>query len=337
MRKIYLLILTLTILLFSLISCSKNESVVDNKETDKKQVEQKLENKDNDLKFEFEADDYVNPDPNYKKAKGFLYEVINKETGNKVNLLGSIHVYDKKYYPLSDNIMNAYNESKTVSFEILPLDVSDTLKIINIMTLKDNTLKDLLDIETGMKLEKVIQKLDINPDLLKTVQPIFASTNIETILMTKYGFDPEIGIDNYFTRKAIRDSKEIFAIEGAVNQIEMLSSISKETQVELLKSTLDSVLSENNEENELNLVDIWYQGDEEAIVKLSEGDLFEKLPEYKEKLLTLRDKGMYDYIVEKLNTGKDNIDMVIVGALHVSSKDGLVKMLKSSGYDVIRK
>lgn len=367
-KKVLYYILTL-VLLFSLLSgCSVNNKKEDTKQNPvQKENEQmqdaqkegqkdakadeKIEDRSNNKPLSEKADfyaseidreDYQNPDPNFVKSKGFLYKMKNPANESIVYLLGSIHIYREDYYPLSDAIMNAYKESKSLSYEILDAanpSAEDIAYMMEKITYKGNdALKNHISPELYEKLKQVQKKFNFPPNLVTMYTPIFAATNLEVYLGTLKGHNPFAGIEGFFMRKAKRDQKPEYEIENFKFQIDMLSGMSEETQIQMLEEIVDKMLEMDLEaqDDDEDLFTHWYTGNEEQILIDLKDSEMTKNTEYMDKMIYDRNKVMADYVDNMLQTKSNETNMVLVGALHVIGEGGIVDLLKDKGYEIDR-
>lgn len=294
--------------------------------------------------LDIDRDDYENPDPNFVKSKGFLYKLHNEKNNSTVYLLGSIHIYKEDYYPLSDNIMNAYNESKSLTYEILNADSPSTEDLQYVMEksmYKNDVLKNHVSEELYDKLKKVQEKFEFPPSIVTQYTPAFASLNLEVYLATLQGHNGLAGIEGFFGRRAQRDQKPEYQIESLKSQIDMLASFSYETQIQMLEETVDHALEIDKDEflkenQDEGLFQYWYLGDEEKIMgELTNSALYEN-KEYIDKMINHRNELMADYVEKMLEEKADETNMVIVGALHVIGKGGIVDLLDEKDYSIER-
>lgn len=358
--KLYVLIMTLLMAL--LIGCSNEQKEQgqngQHSDATQKQVTQNNEDKDvedvSDNKpesqpitfplLDIDRDDYENPDPNFVKSRGFLYKLQNQKNNSTVYLLGSIHIYKEEYYPLSDAIMNAYNESKSLTYEILNADTpstEDLQYVVEKSMYKNDVLKNHVSEALYEKLKKVQEKFEFPPAIVTQYTPAFASLNLEVYLSTLQGHNALAGIEGFFGRRALRDKKPEYQIESLKSQIDMLASMSDETQIQMLEETVDHALEIDkdaflNEEQDEGLFHYWYLGDEEKIMsELTNSSLYQN-QEYIDKMINHRNELMAKYVEKMLEEKADETNMVIVGALHVIGKGGIVDLLDEKGYSIER-
>ena len=123
-------------------------------------------------------------------SKGLLWEA--EKNGNKVYMLGSIHMADSSIYPFSNRIMDRFKESDKLFVEV---DISDQEANAAIMAKKmeemgqkmkysdGKTLKDDLGEELYGKLKKVMDKFEVEESIYKDTQIWGVIPQIETFKM----------------------------------------------------------------------------------------------------------------------------------------------------------
>lgn len=111
-------------------------------------------------------------------SKGVIWEVDNK--GNKVYLLGSIHMADSSIYPYSKDLMDKFNSSDELYVEV---DISDTkkteaatIKMMEDMTKKmqyadGKKLKDVIGDELYSQLKAVMDKNEVPETAYESSKP----------------------------------------------------------------------------------------------------------------------------------------------------------------------
>ena len=190
---------------------------------------------------------------------GFFWEVSNEN--NKIYLLGSIHIGNEDLYPLNKNMELAFEESNVLIVETNPTDADNlNLDILQkVFYLDGTTIKDHISEELYVKLCEALINLDQNIAYIKSFKPWFAALTLQDFDIVKHGYTAELGIDNYYITKALKDkNKEIIELESMEYQINTFADFSHELQEYFLKSTLNDLT--NSEQTYLKLLDAWKTG-----------------------------------------------------------------------------
>ena len=271
--------------------------------------------------------------------KAFFWQVTSDTA--TVYLLGSIHFADKSFYPLRQEIENAFSRCE---YLVVELDVNKVdAEIYNSLlsqkgVYKDGkTIKDVISNETWLQLQKRLDQLNINYDVIKNYRPGVLVLTLTAMQVMHMGFDPQLGIDVHFLLEATRQAKNIIELETLEQQINLFLNIPDGEL--LLKESLYSL-----DESELmmaNMVSYWKYGDETQMNKLLFEDAIEDYPAFSEiydRLFYERNEQMtlkIDAMLKQKAAGK-TFYFVVVGAGHLIGEQGIVNALKEKGYDVKR-
>ncbi len=263
--------------------------------------------------------------------KHTLWRVSSKT--NSVYILGSIHLLKQSDYPLDDVLEKAYENSRQLYLEI-NLDAVDDQKIQQ-LTIEKGTypsveaLKSALSKQTYELTERRLAGLGLNIEQFDRLKPWLLATTISIAELEKLGYDPGHGVDRYFEGKARKDGKKVDGFETAEYQLNLLADLPTRMQEELLLQTLAEL--DDMESQIAAIVGAWKTGDTAA---LDDGMLksFREYPDLYRTLLINRNKNWLPKI-EALIGRNENV-MIIVGAAHLTGKDGIIASLKQKGYKV---
>jgi uncharacterized protein YbaP (TraB family) len=272
-------------------------------------------------------------------STGFLWKVENK--GNTVYLLGSIHVANDKMYPLRPEVEAAFEASQYLGVEVdlSKIDQNEIQKfILEKGSYTDGTkLKDHVSADTYKKVVALLKANNIAGDAFDSFKPWVVTQGISGLQIQDAGYQPEIGIDLYFTQKAGKLNKPIIELESTQLQLNMFDQFSNELQEKLLIGTLDGLNQADKAAAAASLDSLsqmWIQGDEQSLIAMTQAVAQE--PEYYKGLVSDRNINMVKHIKEYLNSDKKSTYLVIVGALHMLGDDGIVTLLQQDGYNVIK-
>lgn len=265
-------------------------------------------------------------------SKGAFWEV--SYNGNTVYLFGSMHYADSSIYPLSKDILNAFEASDILVLEVGPGNREDpSLYMMERGMYQDeNTLEQNIPEEVYEMFVETIQPYGIQEEFYNKLKPWYAGFLITGLNMEANSYSAGLGIEMFFTLKAM-GTKEIMEIEGIKFQADMLDSFSEELQIEFLKWALAEIEEEESIETVDKILESWKNGDAEQLAKLlrgnDDGDN-EALKEYNKKMWEERDNNMTKKIKEYL-TDSENIYFVVVGAGHMVGETGIIAQLEKEG------
>lgn len=268
-------------------------------------------------------------------ARGLMWEV--NHNGTRVYLVGSVHVTDGNFYPLHSKYEKAFAEADYLGVEVDVTKAPDEEQqkmMEDMLKFKDGTtLKEHVSKETYAKVEDFLIKNDLMSNAYDTLKPWWVDGYISSMAL-KAGDNTEKGVELYFLEKAHESKIAVIELETHASQMGVLAGFSKELQEKSLNVTLDKYNSGviNDEVNEL--VDTWKKGDDQALLKMHDMATDQ---EFHQAMHTDRNIAMVDKIEGYLNSNKEEVYFIVVGALHYPSEHGIVKLLQDKGYTVVRK
>ncbi|HOV26081.1 MAG TPA: TraB/GumN family protein [Pseudobacteroides sp.] len=266
-------------------------------------------------------------------SKGPFWKVSDDDSS--VYLLGSIHIADPSLYPLSQKILDAFEESDSLVLEIDLANLTQTDAIQYMQqkmayqdgdTLDKNVPKELYD-----SFIELCKKNGIPEIIARNYKPWAAAMLAQNFLLAESNMDASLGIDMFFTTKAI-GKKEILEIEGTKFQVDLFDSFSKELQVQYLSGILGS---ENPAAQQIdvvkNLLKAWKEGnisDLEKMLELEE-DASIEMKEFNENLIIKRNDNMTKKVKEYLADPSGKTYFIVVGAGHMVGDNGIATQLKN--------
>ncbi|MBS6720640.1 MAG: TraB/GumN family protein [Peptoniphilus harei] len=273
-----------------------------------------------------------------KVSKGFFYEVNNK--GNKIYMLGSIHVGNSSLYPIDENIIKALKSSEKIYMEIDLSNREEAKKMRQKIYYNDGkNLKDDLGEELYSRVLKIFQGYGMEEDQVKILRP-WAIYN--TMASDPKGESPKgsFGVESYFLALSLLNKIEIDELESMEFQSNILSNFDKKTYVEMIEN-LTAEIEKNGYKN-INsglytLLDAWQNGDRDkmkSILSLKGDEVSEK---FNEAILDERDEGMAKKIDAMLKKDGKNTYFILIGSAHLVPENSVTGILKNMGYKVIEK
>ncbi len=262
--------------------------------------------------------------------RGFIWTV---ERDGRTNwLVGSLHVLTKDAYPLPAAMEQAFTRATTLMEEI---DIDDSMSpellaavMSKGMLANGETLQSLLPRPAYEQLSKRLSGLGMPIEMMQTMRPWLVDVTIGQLELQKAGFDPELGIDVHYRRKADARKLTLQTLETAAEQIDFLAGLPLDVQVAQLQHTLEDGEAELKEVKAIAAA--WRAGDGPAIERLLVTGMKES-PAYYQSLLVDRNRRWIPRIEACFATGSC---FVVVGAAHMLGGDGLVTLLRQKGYRV---
>jgi uncharacterized protein len=264
-------------------------------------------------------------------SKSFLWKV--QSDTSTAYILGSIHAMKEDIYPLDRKIDNAFQESGSLVLEIdLNLDLNKVLAMMmqSAMYQNDDSLKKHLTPGTYELAAAAMKKSGLDIRMFEKCKPWFAAVMIETLELTKMGFNPELGIDKHFFNKA--GNKKILALETPEYQIGLFSQFKDDEQEAFLLATIKGM--DLLEKEMTVMVDAWKAGNAAKMDSMLSGNMakYPGINQTYEKLVFQRNRNMAAKIEDYLKTRETYF--IVVGAAHLVGERGIIELLRDRGYSV---
>jgi len=139
-----------------------------------------------------------------------------------------------------------------------------------------------------------------------------------------------VGVDAYFSARAIDDRKKLGQLETVEAQIAFLAGMGAGQEDEMLRFSLDEV--EQLPVLMKSIKAAWRRGDMKKIKELGISSLKKDFPRLHKELLVDRNNAWIPQIEAMLKTTE--VELVLVGALHLAGEDGLLAQLSARGYKI---
>jgi uncharacterized protein YbaP (TraB family) len=262
-------------------------------------------------------------------GRHFFWEV--KGARNSVYFLGSVHMLKPEDSALPPGALKAYETAESLVMELDLNDVDAGALLgagLESATLPEGkTLPAVLGPRLYARLRTQAQQLGLLPAMLDPFQPWFVAVMISQTSLTKSGFEPASGIEVQLAQRAEADGKPIVGLETMSEQLGFFAQLTLDQQRDYLRSTLMELDAATDQTAEL--VAAWKRGDTAALEKLL-AELSAEAPDLYRRLTTDRNRRWLPRITALLKDDRDHL--VVVGAMHLVGKDGLIELVKRQGY-----
>ena len=249
---------------------------------------------------------------------------------NTIFLAGSIHVLQKEHYPLHQAFDEAFNQSSRVIFEVDLDGFSSPLAQMNMVRkglyLNGETLRTVLSPESYGTAKAGLAGMGQHVEDFHRMKPWMVATAVMALKLQKLGFESAYGVDRHFFEKAQAMGKAIQGLETVEFQLDLFDQLSPSMQEQFLLQTLEEMKSLGTQVSDM--VKAWKKGNVQELERLLAG--MEEYPELNQALVINRNNDWLPHI-EKALQEKEPV-FIVVGALHLLGKDGLVEILKKKGY-----
>jgi len=246
---------------------------------------------------------------------------------------GTIHMLTPEDYPLPPAYEAAYDASTIIVFEtdIAGLGTPEVQqKMMSAVTYSDGgALQDDITPETMKLLEQHAAARGIPMEALINFKPGMLSSVLTVIELQRLGL-MGTGVDEFYTQKASGDEKQIEELETLDEQIQFLAEMGKGEEDLFITYTIRDLGKLESMFAELKAA--WREGDMQKMAKIGIVPMKTEFPALFKLILTDRNNDWMPDIESMLTTPE--IEMVLVGALHLAGESGVLEQLRSKGYTV---
>lgn len=266
----------------------------------------------------------------YANAETSLFEITKGD--QKLYLGGTIHLLRNSDFPLPDEFEQAYEHSQKL---VLETDLQKASapeygqKMAQAMMYTDgNNLSKVLSPDVWKDLQAYSDQHQFPIGQMMIFKPMFVSLMLTVTEAQKMGLGQ--GVDAYFDRKARLSNKPVGELESGDELIASMKKIADTDPDLVISTTLRDVKKIGS------MVDImvsyWRTGNIKKLDKELAAPMRKETPEVYKVLVVERNQQWMPRITDMLNT--PDVELVLVGSLHLSGDDGLLAQLKKQGYKV---
>jgi uncharacterized protein len=262
--------------------------------------------------------------------RGFIWSI--ERDGKTSWLVGSLHVLTPDAHPLPATMEQAFGKARTLMEETDVNDIASP-EIMGVVATKGlftngESLQTILPPATYAMLAQRMTATGLPMDMVRMMRPWMAEITLSGLELQKAGFDPELGVDLHYRRKASANGMALSMLETPAEQIDYLAGLPMDVQVTQLRKTLEEGDAELKEVREIAAA--WRAGDTIAIERLLLKSMKES-PDFYQSLLVDRNRRWIPRIESCMSTGSC---FIVVGAAHMVGTDGLIAMLRQKGYKI---
>jgi uncharacterized protein YbaP (TraB family) len=254
---------------------------------------------------------------------------------NTVYIAGSVHALPASDSTLPATIERAYAAAESLVME-LDMDDLDPAEAATFMLQRgtlpaDRTLASVLSAEQYAAVVQAGEQLGLPASAIDKLEPWVVTLMLTQAAIARSGYDPALGVDQQLAAKAQADGKSITGLETMTEQLALFDDQSYDQQAKFLDLSSDDVSEAQRELQTLRMA--WREGRLDALEAELERE-FAGAPELYRALLSQRNE---HWIPKILALRADDQDyLVVVGALHLVGKDGVIALLQERGVKLTR-
>ena len=246
---------------------------------------------------------------------------------------GTVHVLAKSDYPLPEPFNQAYQASTKVIFEtdmqqVKTLEFQQAM-MTGMMYQDGRTLKTVLSKATYAQLQQFMAERSMPIELFQSFKPSMVMLTLTMAELQRLGLG-EAGVDAYFFTKAISDGKQLGELETPGQQLQYLSAMGEGKEDEFISYSLDEMKHLPAMMSEMKAA--WVSGDLEQLHEIGIESMRRDFPNMYKHLLVERNNNWMPQLISML--ANHEVELVLVGALHLVGEHGLLEQLGQKGYTV---
>lgn len=266
-------------------------------------------------------------------AKAPVWKVTKGD--DHLYLGGTIHVLSKDDYPLPVAFEEAYKGSEHIWLEtdVAQMTTSDAqAKMLSVIMYQDQrSLSSVLEQDTYKDLTAFLQQRQIPAAAMDKLTPAGLMLSITAMELQRLGLiDETAGVDLHFSGRAKTDGKELKHLETIDEQLSFIGKMNEIEPNSLIKSMMEEV-GKTSEVWE-KLLSAWKAGDMQALGDAGIKEMKAEFPLIYQTILANRNQDWMQDITQMMKS--EEVEFVLVGALHMAGDDGLIKKLTKAGYTV---
>jgi uncharacterized protein YbaP (TraB family) len=249
-----------------------------------------------------------------------------------VYLFGSVHLLAKDREWRTPQLNAAVESSQTLWLEVTGADDPKLVQPILTQLGIDaaHPLSSKLSKQQLAKLDTEAKSFNMSEAMLEPMRPWLASLTLGVAPLLQSGSDPNSGVESVLTAEFKKNRRQVAGFETVSQQFHFFADLPAKTELDYLNLSIDDFAK--GQEQFRQLVDAWYQGDQERLDRIIDDEWRTEHPEIYEVLIAKRNRYFAQRIEDLI--GGDGISFVAIGAGHYVGPDGIIELLARDGYQV---
>ncbi|GAA6150716.1 TraB/GumN family protein [Pseudoteredinibacter isoporae] len=253
------------------------------------------------------------------------------KNGHHFYLGGTIHLLANSDYPLPEAFDKAYAEASTLVFETdiekMKAASNQTQLLRKLLYPSGENLRQKLSPETYQRLDNFFAARGVPTSEITRFRIGMTVMTLTLIELRRNGLAEE-GVDMFFMKKAKKDQKTLDSLEELNAHMDFIANMGTGQEDEMIRQTLDDL--EQIPTMIRNMKAAWRAGNNKQLADIAIREWKAEFPNVFKRLLTDRNN---DWMRELAQYNNDaDVEFVLVGALHLVGKEGLLAQLKNSGH-----
>lgn len=243
-----------------------------------------------------------------------------------------MHLLSADDYPLPFEFDSAFARAEILVFEadIKKMEEPAVMQKMMMMAMyqDDRTLKSEISEETYQLLESECAQLDISLANFAKFKPTMVMLIYAVTKMQKSGAS-EDGVDQYYYTKALAEQRDVMFLESVESQLELLFGDDDEDYDEAILQFFDDQKKMDKIGDDIK--DSWRNGKAKLFIRMQK-EMKKEYPDIYGKVLSDRNTNWIFEIDTYLDS--EEVEFVLMGALHLHGPEGVLEMLEEKGYSI---
>lgn len=265
-------------------------------------------------------------------ARAPVWEVTAGD--NTLYVGGTIHMLAAKDYPLPIAFDTAYLQAEKL---VLELDLTRTgsnmllnLSKAGLLWPVGETLQQKVSADTWQAFEQHMQSRNLPAATFNLYKPGGLIMTLLPAELIRMGVGTA-GVDRHYANRAQADNKDVVGLETLEQQLALISSLGVGNEDRFMRYFIRDLNNLQQQFDQMRAA--WRSGNNEALIAASNlAEMEREFPAVYESMLVVRNNAWMPQLHALLQT--DEIELVLVGALHLVGEHGVIKQLQDAGYQV---
>ncbi len=252
-----------------------------------------------------------------------------------ITILGSVHVLKPGTVWVDDELQDLITGADKIFLELSP--AQQQPQILQPLVQKygllppGETLKTVLPADLYADTIAAFAEVGVPEAAIQQFRPWFAGVNYAVLKFAGLGFNPASGVEATIIGLASARGVDMGGLETAEEQLSIFGAMSREEEINFLKSGLDD--RDELQAVMTRLTEGWTTGNTDDLAAYF-GEAFDAYPELEENILFARNRNWIDDIAGLLETPGDYL--VVVGVGHLIGSQSVIDLLGDAGYSPVR-
>ena len=247
---------------------------------------------------------------------------------------GTIHVLAAADYPLPPSFDSTYSQSELL---VLEVDLHSAKGAgmaaflgAGLLWPNGETLQQKVSADTWRQFEAAMQARSLPAATFNLYKPGGLIMALLPAELMRFGVGTA-GVDSHYATRAGSDQKPVVGLETLDQQLDMIRGLGIGNEDRFIRYFIRDL--DNLQQQFEQMRSDWRRGDMQALAESANLDEMElEFPRIYQAMLVQRNNAWMPKIKQMLET--DEVELVLVGALHLVGRHGVLQQLSAAGYQI---